>query len=67
MAKGYKESGRLKIACAFESELFKKIQKQAIKEHKSFSKMVEELCKVGMLDLEESDALEPNNETHAVQ
>ena len=57
--KGHKESGRLKIACAFDPRLFSKIKRMAEKDSRSFSSVVEELCRVGMLDLEESDRLEP--------
>jgi len=59
--KGYKETrGRTKIACAFEDKLFLKIKRMAEKDCRSFSSVVEELCRVGMLDLEESDRLEPS-------
>lgn len=57
---GRVESGRRKIAVAFESELFDKIRTRAEKKAEtvktwSFSKEVADLCKVGILDLDESD------------
>jgi hypothetical protein len=64
-AHGYAESaGSLKIACRFDPHTFRKIKAMAAKEGKSFSAMASTLCKVGLLDLEESDALEPKDTTH---
>jgi len=62
--KGYKVKDKLRIACSFEERLFKKILKEAGKNKKSFGAMVEDLCKVGMLCLEESDSLEPAQPSH---
>lgn len=50
---------RPRVAVIFDEELFDQIRAQAIKEEKSFSAMVRELCRVGLLDLAESDRLEP--------
>ena len=54
-----------KVAVSFEEELFKRICWIAVKEKKQFSVMVNELCKVGILCLEESDKLEPSESKHA--
>jgi hypothetical protein len=60
MPKGFREEGaNPKVAVMFEEVLFEKIKKMALKERRSFSGMVCDLCKVGILDLEESDRLEP--------
>ena len=66
--KGYrtKTDHKLRIACGFEDKLFKKILREAQKNKKPFSAMVEELCKVGLLDLEESDMLEPVQQPDAL-
>ena len=57
---GYRTSDTtLRLAINFEEALFAKIKVMAAKENKSFSTMVNELCKVGIFDLEESDKLEP--------
>ena len=61
MAHGYQETkrtGRLKIAVNFPAELFRTIAARADREKRSFSAEVVELCKVGELDLSESDSLE---------
>lgn len=50
---------RPRVAVIFDEELLKAICAMAIKEDKGFSAMVRELCRVGILDLEESDRLEP--------
>ena len=52
--------GYRKIAISFPEDLFNKIRARAEFEHKTISEMVSELCKVGDLDLSESDALEPS-------
>jgi hypothetical protein len=58
--KGYPENyKRLKIAVSFPEELFHDVVKMAKKERRTFNSMIVELVKVGKLDLEESDALEP--------
>jgi len=54
--------GYRKVAVSFPEALFTKIVDRAIKEKKSFSETVTELCTVGDLDLTESDALEPKND-----
>jgi hypothetical protein len=51
----YSGFGKLKIAINFPEQLFRDIIKMAKKENKTFNDMVVELCKVGKLDLEESD------------
>lgn len=56
---GYPVAGKTKIAVAFPSELFIAVIEMAKREKKSFNDMVVELVKVGKLDLEESDMLEP--------
>jgi hypothetical protein len=56
--------GFTKIAVAFPDKQFKDILKMAMAEHKEFNEMVIELCKVGKLDLDESDKLEPRKEPH---
>ena len=55
---GYPSGNGTKIAVVFPSELFAAIITMAKRENKSFNEMVVELCRVGKLDLEESDALE---------
>lgn len=50
---------RPRVAVVFDDDLFDAIRALAIKENKNFSAMVRELCKIGILDLEESDRLEP--------
>jgi len=51
--------GHIKIAINFPEDLFKAIILMATTEKKHFNSMVVELCRVGKLDLEESDRLEP--------
>jgi hypothetical protein len=53
------KAGHIKVAVTFPEQLFMDIIAMARREKKDFSEMVSELCKVGKLDLEESDALEP--------
>ena len=50
---------RPRVAVIFDEDLFEEIKAQALREEKSFSEMVRELARVGLLDLRESDALEP--------
>jgi hypothetical protein len=50
---------RIKIAISFPADFFKDIIKMAKQEKKEFNAMVIELCRVGKLDLEESDRYEP--------
>jgi len=50
---------RPRVAVVFDEELFEEVKLQAMKEGKGFSEMVRELCRVGLLDLRESDELEP--------
>jgi hypothetical protein len=58
--------GETKIAVSFPTQVFKDIIAMAKREQKTFNDMVVELCKVGKLDLDESDALEPKKgEVHA--
>jgi hypothetical protein len=57
---GYPMAGRTKIAVNFPSQLFVDIIAMAKREKVTFNDMVVTLCKVGKLDLEESDALEPD-------
>jgi len=58
--KGYRpKPGQTKIAVSFPDQFFDDIKSMAKKEKKAFNAMVLELCKVGKLDLDESDALEP--------
>lgn len=57
------KSGRLQIAVRFEAPLFDRILRMSRAEGKGFSDMVNELCKIGIFDLEESDALEPGAAT----
>jgi hypothetical protein len=65
MPKGFREKGHgPKVAVLFTEELFEKITAMATKEKKNFSTMVCELCKVGILDLEESDACEVRQAEH---
>jgi hypothetical protein len=52
---GREYHGGLKIAVRFERETFKRIRKRAEKENKSFSAMVEDTVKCGLLCLEEND------------
>ena len=61
MPKGFREKPdqNPKVAVAFDEALFTKIKAMALKENKTFSAMVCELCKVGIFDLEESDQHEP--------
>ena len=60
MPKGFREKGHPpKVSVMFPEELFTRIKKMARAEDKGFSVMVVELCRVGILDLEESDACEP--------
>jgi hypothetical protein len=56
---GYPAGGGTKIAVTFPNDLFEAIIDIAKREKKTFNDMVVELCKVGKLDLEESDMLEP--------
>jgi hypothetical protein len=56
--KGYHpRPGVTKIAIPFPDGLFKEIMIMAKRENKQFSAMVIELCTVGKLDLDETDAL----------
>ena len=58
--KGYPtRDEHMKIAVKFPSPLFKDIIRMANAEKKSFNAMVVDLCRVGKLCLDESDALEP--------
>ena len=58
--KGYHpRKGITKIAVSFPDDQFKVIMARAKREKKEFSAMVCELCKVGELDLYESDLREP--------
>ena len=57
-ARGLREAARLKIACRFDDTTFSRIKRMAQREGKSFSAMAVECAKVGVNDLEESDALE---------
>jgi hypothetical protein len=50
-----KKEGYTKIAVKFEDKLFRRIKSMADREHKCFSDMAAELCRVGILDLEDSD------------
>ena len=50
---------RPRVAIIFDEDLFEEIKIQALREEKGFSEMVRELTRVGLLDLRESDALEP--------
>ena len=62
MPKGFRPvrgDPRPRVAVIFDEDLFKQICEMALKEHKGFGQMVGELCRVGILDLEESDRLEP--------
>jgi hypothetical protein len=57
MPKGFPDTGgRIKIAVYLEPELFHKICARALKENKPFSRMVNELCDIGIFDLEEEEA-----------
>lgn len=49
------KKGDMKIAVAFPADLFAKIKTRALKENRSVSAQVVELCKVGEFDLTESD------------
>ena len=51
---------RLRVAVQFDEPLFARIKKRALKENKTFSEMVCELCSVGLLDLEDNDQHEVN-------
>ena len=54
--KGYRSrDGYIKVAVSFPIAVFDKIIKRATREEKTFNEMVAELCKVGELDLSESD------------
>ena len=58
--KGYPQrKGYTKIAVSFPDPVFKAILTRAKLEKKEFNAMVVELCKVGELDLSESDRYEP--------
>jgi hypothetical protein len=60
MPKGFREKDHgPKVAVLFTEELFTQITAMATVENKNFSTMVCELCRVGILDLQESDAHEP--------
>jgi hypothetical protein len=61
MPKGFRDKGRYnpKVAVMFPEDLFAQITAMATVENKSFSVMVCELCRVGILDLQESDVHEP--------
>ena len=50
--------GHTKVAVSFPTELFERICAQAFRDGKNFSPMVADLCTVGLLDLQESDAME---------
>jgi len=61
MPKGFRPSrgdARPRVAVIFDEDLFEQICAQATRERKGFSEMVRELCRVGLLDLAESDKME---------
>jgi predicted DNA-binding protein len=59
MPQGYRnKSGELQTAIRFSDELFERIKLRALKEDKTFSEMVQELCAIGLFDLDESDSHE---------
>jgi len=51
----YHRKGYSKIAVSFPDQVFNNIISRAKRENKSFNDMVVELCKVGELDLSDSD------------
>ena len=59
LPKGLRTQSGVKIAVVFKEETFERIKIRARKESKGFSAMVDQLCQIGMFDLDESDALEP--------
>ena len=63
--KGFRNRGETQVAVRFPDEMFNDIIKMAKKENKTFNAMVIELCKVGKLDLDESDRHEPYNHISA--
>jgi hypothetical protein len=63
---GFREKGHgPKVAVIFPEELFEQIKVRATKENKTYSAMVCELCRVGLFDLDESDACEVKEIEHA--
>jgi hypothetical protein len=66
MPKGYRDKtgASPRVAVMFPEDLFAQIKTMAVKEDKSFSTMVCELCRVGIFDLEESDASEIKEVEH---
>ncbi len=66
MAKGViDKKGHRKVAISFPEGLFKTIDARAKAAKTSFSAEVVDLVKCGLLDVQESEALEPNTETRA--
>jgi len=64
LPKGYPNPsvpGHTKIAVSLSTSLFKQLRKRAEDEDKSFSALVEDVLKCGLLCLDESDAEEPRN------
>jgi hypothetical protein len=63
MPKGFRPASgvdrRPRVAVIFDEDLFEDVKAQALREEKGFGEMVRELIRVGLLDLRESDALEP--------
>lgn len=60
--KGFPDKDHTQIAVRFPTPLFGAIIEMAKREKKTFNDMVVELVKVGKLDLEESDILEPTHD-----
>jgi hypothetical protein len=57
--RGYNAKGFRQVAIRFDEELFQLILTRAKREKKDFNTMVKELCRVGELDLADSDQYEP--------
>jgi hypothetical protein len=60
--RGFKYGTRLKASVAFDTELFKAICKRCKNTNQSFSVVVNDLIKCGLLDIEESERDEPQPE-----
>lgn len=58
-----RSNGSKQIAIRFPPNLFKQIIKMAKMEQKNFNVMVLDLVKCGKMCLDESDAMEPKNDT----
>ena len=53
--KGVKDGTGIKIAVKLEPDVFERIKSRAIDHKKEFSDIVNDVCRCGLLDLEESE------------